>query len=256
MVNDLKKRKITDSSFDDKSKSSFNEWHGVKSYAEALELLAGGYQPTVDKLKTEIKPNATGTKKRITFHNDICGFTPIVPNALMGIPQSMINTRTKAIKCKVVDIYYNIGVSAMYDSDEIIKAGQLVLGTIMKLEQEGYKFNIYAMQAYNDSKSSDMCVVKVKSSNQPLDLKRISFPLTHTAFFRVIGFDWYSRFPLGKYRVGLGKPLNVVINKEDTESLICGIFGQNSIYMNAQDIINKNYNEEYVKEEVLKHEKR
>ena len=236
MVNDLKTRSLTSSSFDDKSrKADFDEWDGVKSYGECLEYLSNGYQPTVDALRDVSKATVQGNGKRIGFKNDIVGGMPIVPLAMMGIPNSMVNTYIKPIKAKVLDVYYDVTCSWKTKSKDIIKAGQTLLATILKLEQEGYKFNLYAVQTYSDSESCDMLVIKVKSSNQPLDLKRMSYTLTHTSFFRVLGFDWYSRTPKGKYRFGYGHNLGVELNENSTQlnEFAQQLFGKNSIYISA-----------------------
>ena len=135
------------------------------------------------------------------------------------------------------------------DSDDIIANGQKMLGAILDLEHQGYRINLYAVQSYNDGSSSDILAVKIKSSNQPLDLKRMSFPLTHTAFFRVIGFDWYSRFPKGKYRSGYGHALGYEYNDGQLKEFASKMFGDNAIYIAGSKILSRD--EEYIKE-VLK----
>ena len=246
---DCKRRPITDSSFDDKSKKNdFGVWEGVNSYDEALNFLRNGYQPTVDKLKEKLNVRDPG-QKRVSFTNNIVGSAPIVPLALKGVPNCMIDTRMKQIKCKVIDVYYDMTCSCGTKSSQIIENGQKMLGAILDLEHQGYKINLYAVQSYNDSNSSDILAIRIKSSNQPLDLKRMSFPLTHTAFFRVIGFDWYSRFPKGKYRSGYGHALGYELNDSELKEFASQMFGENSIYIAGSKILNKD--EEHIKE-VLK----
>lgn len=245
---DCKRRSITDSCFDDKSKASFGSWEGVKTYDEALKYLRNGYQPTVNKLKEKLKLRDPG-QKRISFTNNIVGSAPIVPLALKGVPNCMIDTRMKQIKCKVIDVYYDMTCSCGTESKQIIENGQKMLGAILDLEHQGYRINLYAVQSYNDSSSSDILAVKIKSSNQPLDLKRMSFPLTHTAFFRVIGFDWYSRFPKGKYRSGYGHALGYELNDRELKEFSAKMFGDNAIYIAGSKILSRD--EEYIKE-VLK----
>lgn len=246
VAEDCRHRELTSSSFNDKSKETFDSWEGVETYEEALNLLSNGYQPTVEKLKAKLRGTVTGNGKRITFKNDIAGFAPVVPLALQGVPNSMINTTYKPIKCKVIDIYYDVTCSASTDSKTIIENGQKLLGAVLDLEAQGYKFNIYAMQSYTDEKSADILTVKVKSSNQPLDLKRISFPLTHTAFFRVIGFDWYSRTPKGKYRLGYGKALAYQMRTEEMTEFAKQLFGNNAVYISGTRI--KESSEDALKE--------
>ena len=96
-------------------------------------------------------------------------------------------------------------------SESIINAGVKLLSAIVELEQQGYRFNLYAVQNYYSYGKGYILKVKVKDAMQPLDLKRVSFPLTHTGFFRVIGFDWYSKCPEAKYISGYGHSLDCIL---------------------------------------------
>lgn len=239
VVEDCKKRKITDSNFRDISKGGFNKsWEGVDSYDEALELLDKGYQPTVDKMRTLLKENISGESKRIKFENNIVGAVPIVPLAMMGVPNNMIDMKMKPIKCKVLDVYYDMTCSSGTDPEDIIKNGQKMLGAILELEKKGYKFNLYGMQTYCGDGGMDVLAVKIKSANQPLDLKRISFPLTHSAYFRVIGFDWYSKFPKGRYHWGYGCALYFEKRtKSERDAFVKKLFGNNATYICGSEIL-------------------
>lgn len=234
-------RNITDSSFDNmrqRGEVNPNFCGGVQSFEEAEELMRTGYQPTVDKMKSDIKADLAGQGKRVSFKNEVVGFQPIVPLALQGVPNCMINTYMKPIKSKVLNIYYDMTASCMTRSEQIIDAGQKVLAAIMELEMQGYKFNLYAIQSYYNGKEACILCTKVKSANTPLDLKRISFPLTHTAYFRVIGFDWYSRCPEAKYFSGYGHALGYDYSSETLSKDFEQIFREKCIYFSASKVIN------------------
>lgn len=258
VVADCRTRKITNRSFDDMNDGYLGghseEWCGVKSYDEALEYLEKGYQPVVDKLKSAIKADLTGKGKRISFHNDIVGYAPIVPLAIMGVPNAMINSHMTTIKTKVIDVYYDGTFRCGVSSDDILKTGAKLLSVIISLEQQGYRFNLHQAQGYADGKDCDMLVVKIKDAAQPLDLKRVSFPMTHTAFFRVIGFDWYSKTPRGKYRSAYGHALV----KEDRvkgkiDDIAKTMFGENAIYISGEKLRQEGSRaEEYLKERFTK----
>lgn len=195
-----------------------------------------GYQPTVDKLKG-IKVNLQGQGKRVSFHNDIVGFAPVVPLAIMGVPTAMINTHMTQMKAKVLNVYYDMTASASTSKERIIEAGKKLLGAIMELEMQGYRFNLYAIQSYTDNNSSDVLCVKIKDANMPMDLKRMSFPLTHTGFFRVIGFDWYSKTPNGTYRFGYGHGISYDYNAEQVSEMLSELFKEKVVYMSAVGVL-------------------
>lgn len=222
----------------DEQKKENESFTGVKNWNEACELLKTGYQPSVEKFKTGIKSSLSGQGKRISFFNDVVGYAPIVPLALQGIPNSMQNSYMKPIKAKVVDIYYDMGCPCYVNKDKLQAAGEKLLGAILDLEMQGYKFNLYATQTYCDGNSFDMLCTKVKNSNTPLDLRKISFPLTHPAYFRSIGFDWYSRMPKSKYRNGYGHALTSEHSEKIFQDGFKELFGKNAVAFAAERIIN------------------
>ena len=229
----------------DEQKHKDPDFTGVKSWYEACELMRSGYQPSVDKLKTGIKANVTGQAKRVSFFNDVVGFSPIVPLALQGVPTSMCNSRMTPIKAKVIDVYYDMTVSCYVKKEDLQKAGELLLGAILDLEMQGYKFNLFAIQSYSEKGNFDMLCTKIKSSNTPLDLRKISFPLTHPGYFRSIGFDWYSRMPKAKKRCGYGHGLAYDYDDKKLTEGFREIFGKNVVAFSAERILKKNT--EYLK---------
>lgn len=238
VVIDCKNRKITDNQFENKERGDgiSKDFTSVENYGEALELLKLGYQPTVEKLRESLKANGNGDSKRIKFENNIYGFAPVVPLALKGVPNSMINTTIKPMKFKVIDVYYDMTVNWSISTQEIIENGQKVLGAIMALESQGYRFNLYAVQTYYNNNDLDMLCVKIKSSDRSFDLKRMSFPLTHPAFFRVIGFDWYSKCPVAKYRIGYGRAIAYDMNATERREFGKQMFGDNAIYISCSNV--------------------
>lgn len=250
IIVDVKKRPITDTMFMNMQKEDLSKdvsRYGVKSYEEALKLLEFGYQPIVDKLKMQIKANVKGTDKRISFHNDIVGYAPIVPLAILGVPNSMINSYMKPIKSKVIDVYIDITYSWVDSNERIIKSSSRILSVILKLEQQGYRFNIYCVKSQSDSNDCDMMIVKIKDALQPIDLKRISFPLAHTAFSRVIGWDWYSKFPKGKYRSGYGH--SITFESKFKDEWVKKMFGNNAIMLSAKKLLDED--EKYLAEVLI-----
>lgn len=237
VVDDLVERKKTDSRFKPDEYADRN-WVGA-SREEAYKMLREGYQPVVDKLKSHVKVSAHGTGKRVRFTNEPAGFIPIVPNAILGLPNSMINSQMKPIKTKVLDVYYDITASAGVDSKDLMKAGEKLLSAIMELEANGYRFNLYVVQNYYDDKECDMLCVRVKTASQPLDLKRISFPVAHTAFFRGIGFEWYSKFPIGKFRFGYGHSIAYDHTQERITKEFKKLFGQGAVFFSAPKIMDE-----------------
>ena len=250
MANDLEVRQKTSNEFKDDPYKDRSFVGATRD--ETYKMLREGYQPVVDAMRSKMKITASGNKKRFKSFNDVVGFQPIIPNAIMGLPKSMVNSSMKPIKTKVLDVYYEMTVAAFTESKDLIKAGQKMLGVIMELEAQGYRFNLYCTQGYYSSSSGcDMVCVKVKSANQPMDLKRMSFPIAHTAFFRGIGFDWYSKFPKGTYRPGYGHAIAYEKTQAQIQEEYRKLFGKSAIYFAAKTIVEKKDDAESYLKEVL-----
>lgn len=142
----------------------------------------------------------------------------------------------------VVDVYYNITAGSFVKSDKLTEAGTKILSAIISLEQQGYRFNLYALQTYFDGDDCYMLKIKVKDAMQPIDLKRISFPLAHTGFFRVIGFDWYSKCPKAKYISCYGRSIDY---DHDMTKYAKELFGDNAVWFGSVKVIKQD--EEYIK---------
>ena len=258
VVNDCKNRPVRYSGYNLANKEIKEGWHGVKSYEEALQLLDDGYQPTVERLREvlDVTPKAG---PRFKFSNEPQGFIPIVPLALKCVPNSMIDMRIRPMKAKVLDIYYDMTASCSHDPEDFIKAGQVLLSTVIGLEKQGYRFNLYAIQSYydgwndadlkNNTRALDILCVKIKSSDKPIDLKRISFPLTHPAFFRVIGFDWQSKSPITRYiGSGRGRAVSYEYDTKECDQIMQTAFGNNIFYLSASRLIDNDYTRETLTE--------
>lgn len=253
MVQELLHRPVRHSQYDMRKKDLDKDWHGVAKYQDALDLLSSGYQPVVDALKEKLNPTAgAGEVPRFSFHNNIVGFAPVVPLALKGVPESMIDMRMTSIKAKVIDIFYDMTANCDKDIDQFIKAGEAILSAIMSLERQGYRFNLYAVQSYtstSDGGTTDILCIKIKSSGTPLDIKRMSYPLTHPSFFRVIGFDWQGKSPITRYLgSGRGRAIGYDYTEDEIRKLVSEMFGEASCYISCSTLIDNDYDQEKLKE--------
>lgn len=250
VVDDLMTRKLKSGGWHEPKEDP--DWTGCKNFDEALEFLRTGYYPVVEKLEREFKiaNQQTCDGKRITFKNNILGYNPIVPLAMMGVPNSMIDMTMKPIKTKVVDIYYDMTANCGVSSDDIIEAGLSVLSVICDLERQGYRFNLFAVQTYCDEDDCDTLIVKIKDAKQPIDLRRMSFPLCHTGFFRLIGFDWYGKNPHSRYRSCYGHEISREFRGKALKHFTKTVFGDTAIFLRCDKLVrlDKEEKKTYLKE--------
>jgi hypothetical protein len=74
----------------------------------------------------------------------------------------------------------------------------------------------------------------------------MSFPLMHPAFFRCVGFDWYSKVPKGTYRSGYGQALAYNYSQEQISAAFRQMFGENAVFFASKSIMDKDI--EYLQE--------
>lgn len=213
---------------------SDTDFYGVQTMDEAYNLLKNGWTQEVEKMNAVLqKVHTANLPKRVAFRNDVVGFAPVVPLAMMNVPQSMINTSMKQIKSKVVKIFYSMGDSCWTSSKTFIERGRKIMEAVISLERSGYRCELYSAQFYTHRSGdrSDALLVKVKEANQPLDVKRVMFPFTHPAMFRVIGFTWEDHCPSTKYISGRGVPLHCI---DDHEKKFREAFGEEYVYIDCK----------------------
>lgn len=178
-----------DSSDDD----SFSFTH-THNFDEAVDLMIKGDVKSQSKiLEIKSKLDYEVNSKQVTkvrSRADVAGYSPIVANAVMGLPKSMINSYRTPVKNKIVDIYINHSVGAFMDAETIEFRGAYILSYIDHLEQNGYRVNLFAgavsYSADNDEYSG--FYVKIKSSSQPMNILKTAFYVVHPSFLRRIYF--------------------------------------------------------------------
>ena len=144
---------------------------------------------------------------KMSFKNDIVGYAPIVPLALKGVPQNMINCTRKPKKTKVIHLMIDIGVTGGVSTERKLTWGAELVAKIMNLEKQGFRVRIDCVRVASEEDlkgTVHVMKVPVKNENQPFDIQRMMFPLVHPAMQRRIAFDWVERLPESQYLSGHG----------------------------------------------------
>ena len=214
-----------------------SDWAGC-TLTQAYKFIKEGWY---EKLQEVIKQVKTLEKfeNRLTKSvpiNDLIGYAPHVPNFIVGVPQSMINGKTLPKRSKVITLVYDGDVSSSVNTREKAEYSSKIVAEIINLEKQGYRVRLYSMNSYNDKRDSNKIncysmFVKVKSEDQPIDIKRIMFPLVHVGYQRQIGFRWYETLPDAVNFSGYGRPFSREFNKEDINELIRKLYGEKAYYI-------------------------
>ena len=180
-------------------------WVGVGSVEEAKGLLLNGWEKPLEQLKVQIdnELRTLENKKKARAFNDVCGYAPIIPNALMRLPNAMINTRVEKVASRVLRFCISISRACSVSTDEIIRRTSKTLAYIASLERSGkYRcrievfFPAFGGKYSNGRKYSTSCSVLVKSENQLFDARRLCYPIINPSMLRLLMFGWNESLPL------------------------------------------------------------
>ena len=162
---------------------------------------------SVQSIQTGLRPSQNITK--VKFFNDVAGFKPIVPLALINQPKAMRSQRLVQHKAKVIDLYVNISCCGSYTLSEIERAGADLMTYVLSLEQQGYRVSLTTFWGtICPDRNVSLVGVKVKDSSQPLDIKRCAYPFINPSFHRGICWGWYERTEGFCHSKGFGCPMS------------------------------------------------
>lgn len=169
------------------------------SYDDSVALMLAGYREGLKNLTASQGTRVSHTS-RITKNlptTDVVGYIPHIPNAITGIPQSMISTRPTEQKAKVITILYNIVDAGCVDANRFVVAGRNLLSVIMMLELRGYRVGLKILLPFlaKSRKQVSFCIVQIKHHRQPINPLKIAYPLLHPSFLRRQGFKWLETCP-------------------------------------------------------------
>ena len=162
--------------------SSFDESEKLRKYGdfESHKML----QTFKSKTDTFIK-DATG--KRTRNFNDVMGYQPIVPNAIIGLPKAMINQRREVKKDKIVTLLWICDHPWHVSKDDIALKGAYTLSLIESLERNGYRVKVYAGSA-SKVRSQQGFFINLKRADRPLNTVKLAYYLVNPSFLRRTSF--------------------------------------------------------------------
>lgn len=168
------------------------------SYKEAETVFQEGYVDVLPKIKSGVSENLRRTEIRNRRHveTNVVGYCPHVPNAILGLPNSMILTKTQPQKVKAVSIVVDVTENCGTNAEEFVNSGVTVLSAINSLELRGYRVNLkvaFFNGEANNQKAT--AIVSVKDYREHLDLQKLCFPLCHPSMLRRFGFRWLETAP-------------------------------------------------------------
>lgn len=187
-------------------------WNGTKSLDEALNLFQYGWDEKTKELKEVLgKPNLKQKTYVKSFFTDVLGFQAIVPNYLMGLPKTMVNSYMKPIKSKIINICVTCNYLSDVSAKEIFENAINQTLVVNTLESMGYRVNLSVLNISTAGGRINALKIKVKSSTEKLNLSKLSFALIHPSMLRRIVFALFERldeYDISDFKWGYGRSID------------------------------------------------
>lgn len=178
---------------EDSSRSNDYEFTKTHSYDEAKKLYQFGYKEILPQIKRAVGEQTSQmsfiNRRQVT--TNVIGYAPHVPNAILGLPNSMIATESKPQKTKTLSICYCITANCFTDKEEFVRSGIAILGVINSLELQGIRVKLrICFYCAREDDDRAFGTIDVKDYREHLDLQKLCFPVAHPSMFRRLGFKW------------------------------------------------------------------
>lgn len=175
-------------------------FHGVKTYSEALDLARNGWSTELENFSTGLSHYENKPRQRATLSP--VGYAPHIPNYLQGRPDNMFYTHNVNERVKHIDVVIDVSVAYYVKTHQSMQAAKKIFNAVIALENAGHSVTISCcidscVRINNNTQQHLTAVVKLKSDNQKIRPQNLLFPLVHPAMPRVLGFTFLETAPVG-----------------------------------------------------------
>lgn len=188
----LIKPSLDERSNDSQTKGNGN-WFGTETFNESIKLFRGGddksYQ-MVKKLKAQgdryLQDEYHNFRQRL---NDVQGYSPNVPSAILGLPKSMHNQKLLNKQIIYRKIFFDRTANGWVNKDVLAIKGAYALSYLDYLERIGKcRFELWAGTSSDSDIGSIIWGIKLKNYDEPLNIYKSAFNLVNPAFLRRLDF--------------------------------------------------------------------
>lgn len=195
-------------------------WAGTRDYNEAMNVVKTGFKEPLEKMKKAVlRIGEMDSYTKPKLEAAAAGFIPHVPNAIMGLPLSMMKREPQPVQNKTIHLIYGFGASSTVKPEQLIEGGINFISLVNNLEKKGYSVKIDILFGSFENKTACIMTTNVKEYGQSLNLLKLTFPLVHPSMLRRVSFKWLETTPTLKdkgFTNGYGYPLPHMF-KQDAE---------------------------------------
>lgn len=164
-------------------------WSGTDTFEEAVDLAINGWPEGCKRLMTAMAAAQSSPAMTPALMMDVAGAYPIAALAAAGDPCSMVDLQPVEERVRpIVRLVVQRGGSSAYSAEAFMNYGAAVLSYIEGLEAANFRVEIEVAFAAKISPVDHYLSVIVKRAEEPMEMDRMAYVLTHPAFFRRIAF--------------------------------------------------------------------
>ena len=164
-------------------------WSGTDTFDEAVNLAVTGWPEGRKKLMAAMAAAQSAPAFTPSLVMDVAGAYPVPALAAAGDPCSMVDMQPIEDRVRpIVRLVVQRGGSSAYSGEEFMNYGAAVLSYIEGLEAACFRVEIEVAFAAKIPPVDHYLSVIVKRAEEPMEMDRLAYVLTHPAFFRRIAF--------------------------------------------------------------------
>lgn len=207
--------------YNKESRATANSWSGGTSWEQAKQLAIEGWKEgleEVEKYRAKLAPFITDKILRPLQVYSVSGYSVDVGAYLSNDPECFISRvyEERNYPGKIFKIVCSISFSAAIEPQTIIQRGAMICALVDALEFAGHRaevicnFSAAREQYYRDGGNKQYgwfeVDVKVKPSDQPVELSSLAFCLAHPSMLRRITFSAAELVGWSDYARAYGYP--------------------------------------------------
>lgn len=209
---------------------SFSSQEDDKPESQDFEEMKRGTKQVIRRYKTHLDDIVCESKVNGTTV-DIVGSRPIISRVLSGNPYNMYRRYKKESLQMNCNVCIDMSVPWNVSNGTIQEIGERVIATIERLELEGHSLGIIACCGGETDNFASLMGVKLKEIGMPLELTKISYPLSNPHFLRKFNFYWHCLNKEIKYMPNLGQALTYRHNNLVLSQAISEAVGTKTLYL-------------------------
>ena len=169
------------------ARHSNSAWFGVKTMADALAYVRQGapYAETEQARRLFHKVDTTARDRMANaWVPSVCGAYPVVPEALMGLPQNMRQRRPVESDVSPMRVIVEVAISQSVRREEIVQRGSAIAALVMRMSEER-PVELHTLFAGSCGKTA---VITVRLGTAVMNISKLVAVLASETYARALSF--------------------------------------------------------------------